>query len=81
MPPFLAIAYAHLQKTTQILRVNTTVMIHYAYNKCFLTFRGDLIMKKMLGEKRRLEILNLLKNQGGPITGTDLAKYANVKKV
>ena len=37
-------------------------------------------MKKMLGEQRRLEILNLLKNQGGPITGTDLAKYANVSR-
>lgn len=37
-------------------------------------------MKKMLGEKRRLEILNLLKKQDGPITGTDLAKHANVSR-
>ena len=37
-------------------------------------------MKKMLGEKRRLEILNLLKKQNGPITGTDLAKHTNVSR-
>lgn len=37
-------------------------------------------MKKMLGEKRRLEILNLLKKQEGPITGTDLAKHTNVSR-
>ena len=37
-------------------------------------------MKKMLGEKRRLEILNLLKKQNGPITGTDLAKHTHVSR-
>ncbi|MFF5996865.1 MULTISPECIES: transcription repressor NadR [unclassified Lysinibacillus] len=37
-------------------------------------------MKKMLGEERRLELLNLLKQQNGPITGTDLAKHANVSR-
>ena len=37
-------------------------------------------MKKMLGETRRLEILNLLKKQNGPITGTDLAKRTNVSR-
>lgn len=37
-------------------------------------------MKKMLGEARRLELLTLLKQQGGPITGTDLAKHANVSR-
>lgn len=42
-------------------------------------FRGDL-MKKMLGEERRLELLTLLKNQNGPITGTDMAKHANVSR-
>jgi uncharacterized protein len=37
-------------------------------------------MKKMLGEKRRLELLTLLKEQQGPITGTDLAKHTNVSR-
>ena len=37
-------------------------------------------MKKMLGEARRLELLTLLKQQGVPITGTDLAKHANVSR-
>lgn len=37
-------------------------------------------MKKMLGEKRRLELLNLLKQQSGPITGTDLARHTNVSR-
>ncbi len=37
-------------------------------------------MKKMLGEERRYELLTLLKNNNGPITGTDLAKHANVSR-
>ncbi len=37
-------------------------------------------MKKMLGEERRQELLTLLKNSNGPITGTDLAKHANVSR-
>lgn len=37
-------------------------------------------MKKMLGEERRLELLALLKQQKKPITGTDLAKHANVSR-
>ena len=37
-------------------------------------------MKKMLGEERRIEILNLLKKQNGPITGTDLAKHTKVSR-
>lgn len=37
-------------------------------------------MKKMLGEDRRSELLQLLKNASQPITGTDLAKHANVSR-
>ena len=37
-------------------------------------------MKKMLGEERRLELLTILKQQGAPITGTELAKHANVSR-
>lgn len=37
-------------------------------------------MKKMLGEARRQELLALLKTAGRPITGTDLAKHANVSR-
>lgn len=37
-------------------------------------------MKKMLGEERRLALLQLLKNTSNPITGTDLAKHANVSR-
>lgn len=37
-------------------------------------------MKKMLGEERRKKLLNLLKNSKEPITGTQLAKYANVSR-
>ena len=37
-------------------------------------------MKKMLGEARRLELLAILKQQGAPITGTELAKHANVSR-
>ncbi|MFC5542200.1 MAG: transcription repressor NadR [Bacilli bacterium] len=37
-------------------------------------------MKKMLGEERRNELLNLLKDAKKPITGTQLAKYANVSR-
>lgn len=37
-------------------------------------------MKKLLGQARRNEILSLLKNANGPITGTDLAKIANVSR-
>ncbi|WP_107942882.1 transcription repressor NadR [Metasolibacillus sp. FSL H7-0170] len=37
-------------------------------------------MKKMLGEERRYELLSLLKVAGKPITGTDLAKHANVSR-
>ena len=37
-------------------------------------------MKKMLGEERRSEFLSLLKNADGPVTGTDLAKHANISR-
>ncbi|QDP99562.1 transcription repressor NadR [Lysinibacillus fusiformis] len=37
-------------------------------------------MKKMLGEERRLQILAQLKKSNTPITGTDLAKFANVSR-
>ncbi len=37
-------------------------------------------MKKMLGENRRDELLTILKNAQQPITGTDLAKHANVSR-
>lgn len=37
-------------------------------------------MKKLLGEDRRNELLKLLKNANTPITGTDLAKFANVSR-
>lgn len=37
-------------------------------------------MKKLLGQERRNKILSLLKNSQGPITGTDLAKMANVSR-
>ena len=37
-------------------------------------------MKKMLGEKRRYEILQLLKKSSAPITGTELAIFANVSR-
>lgn len=38
------------------------------------------IMKKLLGEERRLELLALLKNATQPLTGTDLAKHSNVSR-
>ncbi|MEA0555100.1 transcription repressor NadR [Lysinibacillus irui] len=37
-------------------------------------------MKKMLGEERRLQLLTQLKKSKTPITGTDLAKFANVSR-
>lgn len=37
-------------------------------------------MKKMLGEQRRDELLTLLKRADTPITGSDLAKHANVSR-
>lgn len=37
-------------------------------------------MKKMLGEERRDTLLRLLKSTQNPITGTDLAKHANVSR-
>ncbi|GLC88447.1 transcription repressor NadR [Lysinibacillus piscis] len=37
-------------------------------------------MKKMLGEERRLQLLAQLRNSHTPITGTDLAKFANVSR-
>ena len=37
-------------------------------------------MKKMLGEQRRQEILQLLKKRGAPVTGTELAQFANVSR-
>lgn len=37
-------------------------------------------MKKMLGEERRNELLSILKNTQMPVTGTDLAKHANVSR-
>lgn len=37
-------------------------------------------MKKMLGDERRNELLTLLKNAQAPITGTELAKHANVSR-
>ncbi len=42
-------------------------------------FRGGS-MKKMLGEERRYELLSLLKTAGKAITGTELAKHANVSR-
>lgn len=39
-----------------------------------------IIMKKLLGQERRKKILSLLKNADGPITGTELAKIANVSR-
>ena len=37
-------------------------------------------MKKLLGDQRRTELLTILKNANGPVTGTDLAKHANVSR-
>src|SRR4051812_5322345 len=37
-------------------------------------------MKKMLGEQRRIELLSILKNAHEPVTGSDLAKHANVSR-
>lgn len=37
-------------------------------------------LKKLLGQERRQEILSLLKKAQSPITGTDLAKIANVSR-
>lgn len=37
-------------------------------------------MKKMLGEERRLQLLTQLQKSKTPITGTDLAKFANVSR-
>lgn len=37
-------------------------------------------MKKMLGEQRRDELLLLLKQAQAPITGSELAKHANVSR-
>ncbi len=37
-------------------------------------------MKKMLGEERRLQLLAQLKKSKTPITGTNLAKFANVSR-
>lgn len=38
------------------------------------------LMKKLLGEERRIELLALLKNAKQPLTGTDLAKHTNVSR-
>ena len=45
-----------------------------------ITYERGIKMKKMLGEDRRHELLNLLKTKNEPITGTDLAKHANVSR-
>jgi transcriptional regulator of NAD metabolism len=37
-------------------------------------------MKKMLGEQRRNELLSILKSAHEPVTGSDLAKHANVSR-
>ena len=37
-------------------------------------------MKKLLGEERRNELLTILKQKREPITGTELAKFANVSR-
>lgn len=37
-------------------------------------------MKKILGEERRNTLLRLLKSSKSPITGSDLAKHANVSR-
>lgn len=37
-------------------------------------------MKKLLGEERRAFLLDLLKTEGKPITGTEFAKKANVSR-
>lgn len=42
--------------------------------------QGVILMKKMLGEARRNELLNMLKSSKEPITGSELAKHANVSR-
>lgn len=37
-------------------------------------------MKKMLGEERRQQILQLIQKRGTPVTGTELAQFANVSR-
>ena len=37
-------------------------------------------MKKMLGDQRRNELIQLLKRNGSPITGSELAQFANVSR-
>lgn len=37
-------------------------------------------MKKMLGEERRTKLVSMLKNTRAPITGSELAKIANVSR-
>jgi len=37
-------------------------------------------MKKLLGEERRQELINFLKNKKVPVTGTELAKTVNVSR-
>lgn len=58
-------------------------MLNYEWKSIVYTWkkydRGDL-MKKMLGEKRREELLTLLKNSSSPIKGTELAKHTNVSR-
>ncbi|RFU71597.1 transcription repressor NadR [Peribacillus saganii] len=36
--------------------------------------------KKLLGEERRLQLLELLKNRNEPVTGNELAKISNVSR-
>ncbi len=45
-----------------------------------IPYERGIIMKKMLGEDRRHELLHILKTKNEPITGTDLAKHANVSR-
>lgn len=45
-----------------------------------IPYERGIIMKKMLGEDRRHELLHILKTKSEPITGTDLAKHANVSR-
>lgn len=45
-----------------------------------IPYERGMKMKKMLGEERRHELLQILKTSSDPITGTDLAKHANVSR-
>ena len=52
-------------------------MLHLVYDISHFEVK---IMKKLLGEDRRLELLSLLKNAKQPLTGNDLSKHTNVSR-